>query len=252
MIVVFGKGKVGNGVDHLLSLLGKSHVLMDDQDLDDMVLAQADVVLVSPGIKQSHHLYKYYSQKIQSELQFLAGLLSEIGLLHTTWIGITATNGKSTTTWVTYQVLKAMFPEKNVWITGNFDVPVSETLAQIIEQKKQAEEHNFVVECSSFMLYGLRDFVFDYSILLNIARDHLDWHKDFDEYQESKLTLLRRTKDAFFVPASSWEVLDDSLKNCGIKVEESFDLSKTKFLGKHNEINLSVIQALVLCYSQNC
>jgi UDP-N-acetylmuramoylalanine--D-glutamate ligase len=104
-----------------------------------------------------------------------------------------------------------MFPQKNVWITGNFDVSVSETLAQIIEQNKQSEEYIFVVECSSFMLYGLRDFVFDYSILLNIAKDHLDWHKDFDEYQESKLTLLRRTKDAFFVPASSRSLLDNLL-----------------------------------------
>jgi UDP-N-acetylmuramoylalanine--D-glutamate ligase len=118
-----------------------------------------------------------------------------------------------------------MFPQKNVWITGNFDIPVSETLAQIVEQNKQSEDHVFVVECSSFMLYGLRDFVFDYGILLNIARDHLDWHKDFDEYQESKLTLLRRTSGAFFVPENSWNVLDDSLKNRGNKVDENFDLS---------------------------
>jgi UDP-N-acetylmuramoylalanine-D-glutamate ligase len=60
------------------------------------------------------------------------------------------------------------------------------------------------------MLYGLRDFWFDYSILLNIARDHLDWHKDFDEYQESKLTLLRRTRRTpSFVPERSWSLLDE-------------------------------------------
>ena len=252
MIVVFWKGKVGSGVTHLLSLLDIKHIVMDDQDLDDKILSKADVILVSPGIKQSHHVYQNYAKSIQSELQFLAGLLPKINLPNTTWIGITATNGKSTTTWVTYQVLKEMFPEKNVWITGNFDVPVSEVLAQIIEQKKQSEEHIFVVECSSFMLYGLRDFNFDYSILLNIARDHLDWHKDFDEYQESKLTLLRCTKGVFFVPASSWEVLDNSLKNRGTKVEESFDLSTTKFFGKHNEINLSVIESLILRYGQDC
>lgn len=184
---------------------------MDDQDIDTSILGNAEVILVSPGIKQSHLIYQNYSQKIQSELQFLSGLLSEIGIKNTTRIGITATNGKSTTTWITYQVLKKMFPEKNVWITGNFDISVSEILAQIVDQNLQEQEHIFVVECSSFMLYGLRDFSFDYSILLNIAKDHLDWHKDFDEYQESKLTLLRRTSEAFFVPASSWNLLDDSL-----------------------------------------
>jgi UDP-N-acetylmuramoylalanine-D-glutamate ligase len=92
--------------------------------------------LVSPGIKQSHHIYQKYSQRIISELQFLSTLLPRIGLKNTTWIGITATNGKSTTTWVTYQVFERCF-QKNVWITGNFDVPVSETLAQIIEQKNK-------------------------------------------------------------------------------------------------------------------
>lgn len=147
--------------------------------------------------------------------------------------------------------MKALFPEKNVWITGNFDVPVSEVLAQIIEQKKQGQDHVFVVECSSFMLFKLRDFHFDYSILLNIARDHLDWHKDFEEYQESKLTLLRRTHKAFFVPVSSWSLLDDLLSTRGTKVEESFDLGPTKFLGAHNQTNLAAIQALVLNYCQH-
>lgn len=252
MIVVFGKGKVWNGVIHLLSLLKKEYIIMDDQDIDDSILTKAEIILVSPGVKQSHHIHQNYSSKIQSELQFLSGLLQSIGLKKSTWIGITATNGKSTTTRVTYQVLKEMFPEKNVWITGNFDVPVSESLAQIIEQNKQSEEHIFVVECSSFMLHNLRDFAFDYSILLNIARDHLDWHKDFDEYQESKLTLLRRTSKAFFVPASSWSLLDDLLSNRGTKVMETFDLSPTKFLGAHNQINLATVQELVLCYCNDC
>jgi len=249
---VFWKWKVGNGVARLLWLLGKSYIIMDDQDLDDIVLSQSEVVLVSPWIKQSHHVYQNYKNKIQSELQFLSVILPSIDLKNSTWIWITATNGKSTTTWVMYQVLKSMFPQKNVWITGNFDVSVSETLAQIIEQNKQSEEHIFVVECSSFMLYGLRDFVFDYSILLNIAKDHLDWHKDFDEYQESKLTLLRRTKDAFFVPASSRSLLDNLLAPRWTKVQEDFDLTSTKFVGSHNKINLSVIQSLVIHYCKVC
>lgn len=252
MIVVFWKGKVWSGLVHLLSLLKKKYVIMDDQDFDNDKLALADIVLVSPGIKQSHNIYQQYSDKIQSELQFLSKVMPELWLKkEATWIWITATNWKSTTTWVTYQVLKAMFLQKNIWITGNFDVPISEVLAQIIEQKKQSEDHIFVVECSSFMLYGLHDFVFDYSILLNIAKDHLDWHKDFEEYQESKLKLLRHTNKSFFVPVSSWSLLDDVLSKRWTKVDESFDLSPTKFLGVHNKINLSTIQALILNYCQN-
>jgi hypothetical protein len=59
---------------------------MDDQDLDDVVLSQSEVILVSPGIKQSHHVYQNYKNKIQSELQFLSAILPSIDLKNSTWI----------------------------------------------------------------------------------------------------------------------------------------------------------------------
>lgn len=60
MIVIFGKGKVGNGIQHLLNVLNKPCILMDDEDIDDQLLTQADVILISPGVKQSHRLYQSY------------------------------------------------------------------------------------------------------------------------------------------------------------------------------------------------
>ena len=177
MIVIFGKWKVGTWLSHLLTELSLPHVLMDDTDLDFQVLADAETILISPGVKQSHLIYTNYSAKIKSELNFLWSLLPRLGFtIPPTWIWITATNGKSTTTWITYYLFKECFPDTHVWITWNFDVPVSEVLTTIIKNKRFHHQHIFVVECSSFMLYGLESFSFDYGVLLNIARDHLDWH----------------------------------------------------------------------------
>ncbi len=252
MIIVFGKGKVGLWLSRLLTLLKKDFVLMDDADLDSKILESASIILPSPWIKQSHYIYQKYSQKIKSELEFLSTLLPSLWLNNSVRIGITGTNWKSTTTWIAYKVFQKIFPEKKIWITGNFEIPVSEVLAEIVEQNVENDQHVFVVEASSFMLYKLKDFFFDFSILLNIARDHLDWHKDFNEYQDSKLNLLRQTKKKFFVPESEYLLLNlkENFDNW-IATKEEFDLSMTKFLWKHNQINISVVESLVLEYSQS-
>ena len=120
-----------------MTVLSLPFVLMDDEDFDPNILAEADTILVSPGVKQSHIIYTSYASKIKSELNFLGSLLPSLGFATMpTWIGITATNGKSTTTWITYLLFKQLFPATHVWITGNFDIPLSEILANIIENKQ--------------------------------------------------------------------------------------------------------------------
>lgn len=249
MIVIFGKGKVGNWISHLLTVLNTPHVLMDDQDLDPSILNQAEFVLVSPGIKQSHVVYQQYWAKIKSELNFLASILPSIGFVKKpTWIGITATNGKSTTTWIVYSLLKNLLPKTNVWITGNFDIPVSEILATIIENKQLDQEHIFVVECSSFMLYGLQNFVFDYGLFLNIATDHLDWHRDRDEYIASKFNLLKNTAKKALTSQHLYDQLDLQTQQHTKVFTPIFDLSKTQFLGSHNQENFAAATMLIQTY----
>lgn len=248
MIVIYWKWKVWNWLSRLLSLLKKEYILVDDQDCSESILEKANIILVSPGIKQSHYIYQKYWNIIQSELQFLSTVLPTIDLKNPVWIWITATNWKSTTTWVMYKVLESLFPEKKVRITGNFDIPVSEVLATIIENKIESHSHIFVVECSSFMLCWLKNFIFDYSILLNIAKDHLDRHQDFEDYKNSKLALLYCTQKKSFVPESSRYLVDNFLSQHTKKVTEDFDISSTYFIGSHNIINLSTIRDLIFQY----
>ena len=251
MIVIFGKGKVGNGIAHLARLLNLPHVLMDDSDMDPVLLAQADTILVSPGVKQSHSIYQDYAPKIQSELNFLGSVLPTMGFsVPPTWIGITATNGKSTSTWLSYNIFAKLFPSKKVWITGNFDIPVSEVLATILEDGMLHEDHIFVVECSSFMLYGLSNFSFDFGVFLNIARDHLDWHRDWEEYLTSKFNLLKATKTLCITSQHLYDQLD-SLTQARAKVfVPLYNLSHTQFLGAHNQENFAAIDMLVHAYAE--
>lgn len=253
MIVMFGKWKVGNSVLRLLNLMKIDCVLMDDQDFDDEILIKSELIVITPGIKQSHKIYQNYNKKIWSELDFLWNFIIPQIWFKTspTWIGITATNWKSTTTWIAYNLLKWILSDKKVWITWNFDVSLSDVLSEIIESNEVDKNHVFIVETSSFMLYKLRYFVFDYSILLNIAVDHLDWHKDWEEYRDSKLMLLKRTKHRWITSNMVFEYLDNDTKLHTKVYDWNFNLSKTNFLWKHNEENLSAVYLLSRLYFED-
>jgi len=249
MIIIFGKWKVGNGLAHLLSLLNMSYILMDDHDFDLSLLTQADTILVSPGVKQSHRIYTDYAAKIQSELNFLWSIVPSIGFANPpVWVWITATNGKSTTTWITYCLFKQMLPNVHVWITWNFDIPISEQLATIIENNQLDGHHIFVVESSSFMLYGLQNFMFDYTIFLNIARDHLDWHRDWAEYKWSKFNLLKNTRKIAITAQHLYNELDGITKQHVKVFSPIFELSQTKFLWAHNQENFAAATLLIETY----
>jgi len=253
MIVMFGKWKVGNSVKRLLTLMKMECILMDDRDLNDEILIKSDLIVITPGIKQSHKIYQNYSKKILSELNFLwKFIIPQIWFKsNPTWIGITATNWKSTTTWITYNIFKWLLPDKKVWITWNFEISLSDILSEIIENNDLNKEHIFIVETSSFMLYKLEDLIFDYGILLNIAIDHLDWHKDWEEYRDSKLMLLRNIKYRWITSDQVFQYLDDGTKLHTKIYDWIFDLSKTNFLWKHNQENISAVCILSSLYFEN-
>ena len=92
-------------------------------------------------------------------------------------IGITGTNGKSSTTkFVTDSLRHRKFLDSLA--CGNIGIPFTE-----LEIK---DESVLVIECSSFQLSKVIDLRFDISVLLNISSDHIDWHKTFKNYINSK------------------------------------------------------------------
>ncbi len=255
MIVVFGKGKVGTAVANLLSYLWKAYVLMDDHDRDDEKLIQADTIMVTPWLPQNHILYKKYKKKCTGEMDLMVELRKEFfwtdkQFPNVETIGITGTNGKSTTSWIVYNLFKNLFVQQNiakpVYISGNFWTPISAVLLEVLQ--KNITEVLLVLEVSSFMLYACKSFTFDYSILTNIDTDHLDWHKNFDEYIQCKQQIIKQTTKTAYTLASIYTTLERELQIKTQIFDSEFDLCQTQFLGKHNQYNCKAADLLVKQY----
>ena len=170
MIVMYGKGKVGESVVALCSYMELPVTLMDDADRDNNLLVQAQYIVVTPGIKESHPIYSQFSEKVLSELDFLTVYKDRFSFWdNAIYIGITGTNGKSTTSYVLDRILSRYFstrPDFMCWLGGNFSAPLSSLFLKILqdklEEKLEEKRHIFVIESSSFMLAHTHIFRYTY------------------------------------------------------------------------------------------
>ncbi|TXI83369.1 MAG: UDP-N-acetylmuramoyl-L-alanine--D-glutamate ligase [Crocinitomicaceae bacterium] len=152
-------------------------------------ILNADLVIKSPGIPDKAPLIKKLREKgvkIISEIEF-GGYYSKAKT-----IAITGSNGKTTTTMLTYHILKKA--GINVGLAGN----VGKSFA------KQIAEENFdwyVLELSSFQLDDMFDFRADIAILTNITPDHLDrYNYEMQNYVDSKFRILQnQTNNDWFI-----------------------------------------------------
>ena len=123
---------------------------------------------------------------------------------------ITGTNGKTTTTALVGEILKAHY--KNVVVAGNIGEPFS------AEALKTSEESATVVEVSSFMLETIMDFRPDVSAILNITPDHLDRHLTMDNYIKCKKAIvMNQTKEDTVVLNYSDPILREFGQSRGLK-----------------------------------
>ena len=165
-------------------------------------IENADEIVKSPGIPNHIPLIqRLLDRKIPviSEIE-LAGRYTDAKI-----IGITGSNGKTTTTMLTYHILQNA--GLNVGLAGN----VGNSLAlQVAESPKDY----YVVELSSFQLENMYDFKVNIAVLLNITPDHLDrYHDDFNEYVDAKFRIIRnQTPDDAFI---FWQ--DDPVVREGIE-----------------------------------
>jgi len=153
-------------------------------------ILSADEIVKSPGIPdKAPVIQEVIARKIPiiSEIE-LAGRYSGGSKM----ICITGSNGKTTTTSLTYHIFKEA--GLDVGLAGN----IGDSLAlQVAESPHQY----YVIELSSFQLDNMYDFRADVAVLLNITPDHLDrYHYDFQEYAASKFRIIRnQTPDDAFI-----------------------------------------------------
>jgi UDP-N-acetylmuramoylalanine--D-glutamate ligase len=145
----------------------------------------ADLVIPSPGAAALPELEaaKKAGAQVLSEIElafrFLKGRI----------VGITGTNGKSTTAALAHKILKEA--GLKAFLAGNIGTP----LISFVERSRH--DHIYVTEISSFQLEHIERFQADISVFLNISLNHLDWHASFDEYFAAKrrLVLAQGTDD---------------------------------------------------------
>lgn len=164
-------------------------------------ILKADIVMKSPGIPDKVPLVKQLKLKgisVVSEIEFAATFTNA------TLVGITGSNGKTTTASLTHHLLKQ---EINVGLAGN----IGDSFA------KQILEHdypNYVLEISSFQLDDIVDFKPHIAVLTNITPDHLDrYDYQFERYIASKFRIAEnQTKDDYFIYDADDEVISNWLK----------------------------------------
>ncbi|MFD2628295.1 UDP-N-acetylmuramoyl-L-alanine--D-glutamate ligase [Oceanobacillus kapialis] len=148
------------------------------------VLDGMDIVVKNPGIPYENAIVAEAMAReipIITEVE-LAGQLADGEM-----VAITGSNGKTTTTTLTSEMLaKSNLPVK---VAGNIGMVATE-VAQTV-----AKDESLVLELSSFQLLGIQKFKPRIAVLLNIFEAHLDYHKTIENYMEAKFNIFRNQTD---------------------------------------------------------
>ncbi|GAB6078870.1 UDP-N-acetylmuramoyl-L-alanine--D-glutamate ligase [Hydrogenobaculum acidophilum] len=213
--LVWGKGRSGLAAFNLLKAKGFEVIIGDDKEDKNLwreVWGSVDIVVLSPGIPPSHPLW-------QEALKSSKEIIGETELAYRFYkgkniIAVTGTDGKSTTVHLIHHFT-------GLKEGGNFGTPFSEIVLE-------NDEESVVLEVSSFQGKTLKTFRPNIGAFLNFSKDHLDWHKDMEDYLLSKQSIFKnQTKE------------DILILNAKKPVSETPSFAKKVFFGE--EGNLKVI-----------
>ncbi|OCB68553.1 UDP-N-acetylmuramoyl-L-alanine--D-glutamate ligase [Flavobacterium piscis] len=174
----------------------------EEKHTEDLIL-NADVVMKSPGIPEKSPIVQKLIAagiKVISEIEFAKPFTEALT------IGITGSNGKTTTTMLTHHLLKSA--GLNVGLGGN----IGKSFAwQVAENKYDA----YVLELSSFQLDGIIDYRPDIAIITNISPDHLDRYEyKYQKYIDSKFRItMNQTESDYLIYDADDEAIAEWLKN---------------------------------------
>lgn len=287
-VCVFGSGKSGIGAAGLLLQKGACPVIYDGNDkldpedilgkikasgetqvilgeLPEAVLNTLDLVVMSPGVPPDLPIVKKMRERnipIWGEIE----LAFQIG--KGTLLAITGTNGKTTTTALLGEIIKAYYPE--TYVVGNIGIPYTDIVSE------QTEKSVTAAEISSFQLETIDTFHPKVSAITNITEDHLNRHHTMEEYIRVKEQIVRnQTSDDYCILNYEDEVLRafgekvkpqviyfSSLRTLGRGIyldgdkiiyadgqarTEVTGIHDLKLLGLHNYENIMAATAMALC-----
>lgn len=220
-----------------------------------------DLVVKNPGVPyRSPMIEKLHARNIP--------VITEIELAYQVakpqhYIAITGTNGKTTTSTLTYEILRRAFPGK-AHLCGNIGVP----LCEIVMENGLMEEggHYIALEISNFQLVNIDKFRPEVATIINLTPDHIDFMGGLDNYYRSKTEVYRNMADSdVFLLNADDPVVKEYTDRYPVKcVKESFStdsdsadciakdgyieingekiipLNAIKIVGKHNLQNVMI------------
>ena len=242
LIAILGAGESGRGAAILAKKVGHRVFVSDSNKISKQTkllfrklsidyeenhhsiekILKAEKIIKSPGIDKNSDLIAKIKKRgidIISEIEF--GFLQTDSKI----IGVTGSNGKTTTATMIYHILKKS--GMDVALVGNIGKSFSGSIA---EQSHQI----YVLEISSFQLDNIKDFCADISVITSISPDHLDrYNYDFDEYIKTKLKItLNQITNQFLIFNSDDRELKKAVKKYAqsvIKFPYGFNSPKGEF-----------------------
>jgi UDP-N-acetylmuramoylalanine--D-glutamate ligase len=244
--------------DNLELISASARELVESGKIKKYQEADYELVITSPGFPQDKKVIKELRSKnipIIDEIEFAYRELKSPKI-----IAVTGTNGKSTTAALISSILDAS-GIKN-FLGGN--ISPGEPFSQALFQQAFAY---YVLEVSSFQLMRIVKFHPFIAVMTNIAIDHLNWHRDFDEYKQAKSRIfLNQTGNDFAVLNHDDETVLDFVKDIKSQIvffggaakkgawlngnfcyrnEKLFPIKASKLFGYHNMMNTLAAIAVV-------
>lgn len=280
-VLVVGLARSGMAAIRVLKKLGAEVTLSESKEKDDIkeigflnentveIVGQDmavferdfDFVVKNPGVP-------YRSPMMQKLQERNIPVITEIELAYQVakpqhYIAITGTNGKTTTSTLTYEILRRAFPGK-AHLCGNIGIP----LCEIVMENGLMEEggHYIALEISNFQLVNIDKFRPEVATIINLTPDHIDFMGSLDNYYKSKTEVYRNMADSdvFLLNADDPVVkeytdrypvkcakesfsTDSQSADCiakdgylEIKGEKIIPLNAIKIVGKHNLQNVMI------------
>lgn len=169
----------------------------------------ADIIFRSPGIRPD---YEGIVKAVRNGAELISEMELFLELTPARVFAITGSDGKTTTTTVTYKLLEKEFEnsDTNIYVGGNIGMPLLSRVGEM------SEKDICVLELSSFQLFTMRKSP-ERAVITNLSPNHLDWHADMHEYIDAKNNIYKYGCSHLTTNANNAYCLE-LIKDCGCDV----------------------------------
>lgn len=225
----------GKIADHYKKELQEAGISYEEGAHSESKILESDLVIKSPGIPQTVSIVR---QLKASRIPVIAEIEFAAQYTDAKLICITGSNGKSTTTMLTWHILSR----------GGLHVGLAGNIGRSFALQVAREQYDYyVLELSSFMLDDMEHFRADVAVLLNITPDHLDrYDHNLENYVDSKFRIIRnqRPEDLFIYCADDPITVQGLERHHPLATTLPFSIEKRiepgAYLNTHNEIEINI------------